>query len=71
VAGASGGVALVIRPSKVARKELKRAARLRVSISITFTPTGGTPKSQSLRVRVAGEKKRKRRGGTSHARATQ
>ena len=61
VASTPGGVALVIRPSKAARKELKRTARLRVSISITFTPTGGKPKSQSLRLRVIGQKKGKRR----------
>lgn len=54
---APGGVALVIRPSKAAKKALKSAERLLVSAAVTFTPTGGNPKTQTVRVSVAGAAK--------------
>jgi Glycine rich protein len=57
---APGGVALVIRPSKAAKKALKTVKRLPVSIAVTFTPTGGNPKTQTVRVNVTGSAKPKR-----------
>jgi hypothetical protein len=58
---APGGVALVIRPSKAAKKALKTVKRLLVSIAVTFTPTGGNPRTKTVRVNVTGSAKPKHR----------
>ncbi|MEA2371067.1 MAG: hypothetical protein QOH12_1461 [Solirubrobacteraceae bacterium] len=51
----SGSFALAIHPAKAAVSLLKKRRRLRVTVSITFTPTGGKPltRTSSLTVKHA------------------
>ncbi|MGH2856971.1 MAG: hypothetical protein ACRDMJ_05745, partial [Solirubrobacteraceae bacterium] len=45
----AGSVHLTIRLSRHERHLLARAHRLRVRLSLTYTPDGGTPRTVSLR----------------------
>jgi hypothetical protein len=45
-------VTLRLRPSVTAAATVRRLRRLAVSVGVTFTPSGGTPASQSARVAV-------------------
>jgi hypothetical protein len=45
-------VTLRLRPSVAAVATMRRLRRLAVSVGVTFTPSGGTPASQSARVAV-------------------
>ncbi|MFL5870963.1 MAG: choice-of-anchor D domain-containing protein [Solirubrobacterales bacterium] len=56
VAGA-GPVDLLIKATGSKKRKLKKAGKVRVQVTITYAPTGGTPASQPLSVKL----KRKRR----------
>jgi hypothetical protein len=47
---AAGRLRLKIKPSRKAQSILKRKRRLRVSVRITFTPSGGSPSVQTRAV---------------------
>ena len=55
---AAGRVRLRIRPSRKARSILNRRRRLRVSLRIKFTPTGGRARVQTRRVTLRLRRKR-------------
>jgi hypothetical protein len=48
IAAAAGKVLLPLIPSAAGRKILKAKGRFRVKVRVTFTPTGGTPASQTF-----------------------
>jgi pimeloyl-ACP methyl ester carboxylesterase len=52
-AGGAGAVRLVIRPGKAARRALAGSARLEVTVSITFTASGGPIHSTNIKVPIA------------------
>jgi hypothetical protein len=57
--GASGGPGTIEVPlslSKAARHRLKSKHKLTVTASVTFTPTGGTAKSQTTTLKLSGGK---------------
>jgi spore coat-associated protein N len=45
-----GKVVLAIKPTKKTQRELKKTGRAKVTVTITFTPTGGTPHTESKRL---------------------
>jgi hypothetical protein len=49
---AKGGLKLTIRPSAAGRRLLKKHTRLKLSVSVTFTPTGGKPLTHKLSLTV-------------------
>jgi hypothetical protein len=49
-AAAAGDVSLKLKTTAAGEKKLKRKGKLKVSVRITFTPTGGTPASQKTKV---------------------
>jgi hypothetical protein len=51
-----GGVLFQVGPRKPARRLLHEGASLPIQITVTFTPTGGTPNSQIIHLTVAGTK---------------
>jgi hypothetical protein len=46
----AGKVALPIRPTKAGKRALRKKGKLAVKVRVTYTPTGGAPKSKSKRV---------------------
>ncbi len=48
----AGKVALRITPSKAGRKRLRKKRSFSVTLKVTYTPTGGQPRSTSKRVRI-------------------
>jgi hypothetical protein len=48
IAAAAGKVLLPLIPTAAGRKILKAKGRFRVKVHVTFTPTGGTPASQTF-----------------------
>jgi DNA-binding beta-propeller fold protein YncE len=61
-AGAAGLVALPVKLFGKARKGLVRSGRRKAVLSITFSPTGGTPRTESRRVVLLKKTQAKRRG---------
>jgi hypothetical protein len=51
VAGA-GPVSLKVSPKRKTKKKLKKRGKAKVTISVTFTPTGGLPNTQSKGVKL-------------------
>jgi hypothetical protein len=49
---AAGNVKLKLRPTKSTRSVLRRFGQANGQINVTFTPTGGSPSSQQLKVRL-------------------
>jgi hypothetical protein len=47
-----GKAVLVIKPTKKTERELKKSGTVKVTVTITFTPTGGTPHKESKRLRL-------------------
>jgi len=47
---AGGTVNLPVKPTKSARKTLKAKGKLKVKVSVTFTPTGGTAAAQTRKL---------------------
>ncbi|HEV3229580.1 MAG TPA: hypothetical protein VGY97_08910 [Solirubrobacteraceae bacterium] len=54
----AGTVTLTIRPTQKAKKALKKAKRLNVAVSVTYSPTGGTPRTQTASITVKQAKKK-------------
>jgi hypothetical protein len=54
---APGPIELLIKAKGKKKRKLKRAGKVKVNPSITYTPTGGSPSTQSLKVTL---KKRNR-----------
>ena len=50
--GHAGKTKITIKPSKAAKDALNGGATLKVSVAVTFKPTGGTPKTQTKTVSV-------------------
>jgi hypothetical protein len=50
--GGSGDVKITINPTKAAIHALKRGIRLKVIVAVRFSPTGGSPKTESIKVIV-------------------
>jgi peptidoglycan/xylan/chitin deacetylase (PgdA/CDA1 family) len=48
----AGPVTLVIVPSKAGMRILKRKGKLKVPVQVTFTPIGGSPTSQTVKVKL-------------------
>jgi hypothetical protein len=46
-----------IKPTAAGKKVLRRKGRLRVKVRLTFTPTGGAPRSQIKSVTLKVKKK--------------
>lgn len=55
----AGKLKLTLKPSKAALRHLKRRGRLRTSVKLTYTPTGGSARSTTRKVTL--KLKRKRR----------
>jgi VCBS repeat-containing protein len=55
-----GLVTLKIPQSAAAKKALKKAKKLQVSLAVTFTPLGGTPNTKTTSVTVSGKKGKKK-----------
>jgi hypothetical protein len=53
---AAGTVTLTLKPTSAGRKVLAHKKRLKVSVSVTFTPTGGTAASQQTQVTLKKKK---------------
>jgi ELWxxDGT repeat protein len=49
-AAGAGPVKITIKPNKAGKSILAQKGKLRVSVKFTFTPTGGSPGSQTLKV---------------------
>jgi hypothetical protein len=58
-ATAAGTLNLVIKPTKAARKVLKRKHKVKVKVLVSFTPTGGLVASQSLSLVLQMKRKHK------------
>jgi ELWxxDGT repeat protein len=60
---AAGVVKLKLKARKRAKRALRRKRKLRASLRITYTPTGGTPRTQKRKVtfKLGKPKRRKRR----------
>ena len=51
-AKAAGPVALLVRPTEATAKKLKRGGSAKVLATIAFTPTGGTPTSRVVKLKL-------------------
>lgn len=49
---APGDVKLAIRPKKKKKRELNETGKVKVKPRITYTPTGGNPKTRSIKVKL-------------------
>jgi hypothetical protein len=49
--GTPGTLALTLKPSKAGRRTLLRKGKLRVLVAVSFTPTGGTARTELIAVR--------------------
>ncbi len=56
---AGGTAKLTLKPTAAAKKALKKSKRLKVSLSITFAPTGGTAKTTAASLTVTTPKAKK------------
>ena len=52
VVGGAGKVKLTLRPTKAGQKRLRAKRSFSVEVRITYTPTGGKPRSKVTRVRI-------------------
>lgn len=55
IAAAAGEVAVPVKAARDAKRKLRRKGKLKASAEITFTPTGGTPGTQTARVKLLRE----------------
>lgn len=60
-ASGPGLATITIKPSSAVKKVLKKGAKQKVSVRLTFTPNGGTANSQTKTVSVKGKKATKRK----------
>jgi hypothetical protein len=49
---AAGTATLVVKPTKSARSKLTRRATLKAGVKLSFTPTGGSPSTQIMKVKL-------------------
>jgi hypothetical protein len=47
---AAGAVKMLVKPKGKAKRKLNRTGKVKVRVAITYTPTGGSPNSQSKRL---------------------
>jgi ABC-type phosphate transport system substrate-binding protein len=64
-ASRAGTYDLTLKPSGAAKKELSKKGSLRVSLQLTFTPTGGEAKTTTTGLTLKLSKKKKKKGGRS------
>jgi hypothetical protein len=57
VVATAGAAALKIAPSPAARRVLRKIKKLKVSVSVTFTPTGGAPNTKVITATVVSKKR--------------
>ncbi|HEY6780874.1 MAG TPA: choice-of-anchor L domain-containing protein [Thermoleophilaceae bacterium] len=57
----AGPVTLKLKPTKAGKKLLKKKHKLKVKLAITFTPTGGTPKTQVKTITIKVKQKKRHR----------
>jgi hypothetical protein len=50
--GAAGAVTLTLRPNGIARKRLAAGGRVKTTVEVTFTPTGGKIQSKTVKVKL-------------------
>ena len=50
--GTAGKVKLKIRSKGKAKRKLSRAGRVKVKAKVTYTPTGGVPKTKTRRIKL-------------------
>lgn len=60
IAKQAGKVKITIKPTAAGKKVLRRKGKLRVKVRLTFTPTGGAPRSQVKSVTLKVKKKKHR-----------
>ena len=60
VATKAGPVKLKIKPTKAGKKILRKKKKLKVSLAITFTPTGGSPHTEVTKLTIKVKKHRKK-----------
>lgn len=58
-AAAAGSVELRLRPTKAAKRKLKKGKRLKTVVTVSFTPNGGTAAGQEAKIKL-------RRRGSHH-----
>lgn len=51
-AAAAGSVELRLRPTKAAKRKLKKGKRLRTAVTVSFTPTGGAAAEQVVELKL-------------------
>ena len=61
IAKQAGAVTLKLRPTKAGKKQLRKRGRIKVSLAVTFTPTGGTPNTEISKLTIKAKKKKKHR----------
>jgi subtilisin-like proprotein convertase family protein len=61
VAKKAGPVKITLKPTAAGKKVLKRKGKLKAKVKITFTPTGGSPRSSVKSVTIKAKRKRKRK----------
>jgi hypothetical protein len=57
VVATAGAATLKIVPSPAARRVLRKVKKLQVSVSVTFTPTGGAPNKKMITAAVVSKKR--------------
>jgi hypothetical protein len=61
IAKKAGPVRLKIKPTKAGKKVLRKKKKLKVSLAITFTPTGGSPHTEVSKLTIKMKKAKKKR----------
>ena len=59
VATKAGPVKLKIKPTKAGKKVLRKKHKLKVRLAITFTPTGGSPRTEVSKLTIKVKKHKK------------
>jgi len=55
----AGKVKVTLKPTAAGKKVLKKKGKIRQKVRITFTPTGGTPKSTTKTITIKRKVKKK------------
>ena len=55
----SGIVAVPLKLTKKAKKRLSQKGKLKLSVAVKFTPTGGTPNSKGAALKITQKRKKK------------
>jgi hypothetical protein len=62
IAKQAGPVKLKLKPTKAGKKQLRKKGKIKLSLAVTFTPTGGTPKTEVSKLTIKAKKKAKKHG---------